>query len=178
MEMSKIRIYIPLAKCGDQRQYPAGQARDALKAQTVPCEIVECLAEGELQSQRTYSPARIAGEAASRNLCFEQATTAGDEFFIMCDRDRVAFATDTIARLLAAISADPMLAMVSAVEPRHCRFVDVGFVICRLSAFRQIVPIVNLYGECLCREINEALAKAGFKSAYLGTQNIQFTREV
>jgi hypothetical protein len=176
--MSKIRIYIPLAKCGDQRQYLAGQARDALKAQTVPCEIVECLAEGELQSQRTYSPARLTGEAAARNACIAAAAAAADEFFIMADRDRVAFATDTVERLLAAISADSTIGMVSAVDPRHCRFVDVGFVICRLSAFRQIVPIVNLYGECLCREINEALAKAGFKSAYLGTQNIQFTREV
>ena len=98
MEMSKIRIYIPLAKCGDQRQYLAGQARDALKAQTVPCEIVECLAEGELQSQRNYSPARLTGEAAARNACIAAAAAAADEFFIMADRDRVAFATDTIER--------------------------------------------------------------------------------
>ena len=178
MEMSKIRIYIPLAKCGDQRQYPAGQARDALKAQTVPCEIVECLAEGELQSQRTYSPARIAGEAASRNLCIERAAAAADEFFIMADRDRVAFATDTIERLQAAISPFETTAMVSAVDARHCRYVDVGFCICRLSAFRQIVPIVNLYGEGLCREINEALAQIGFKTAYLASSNIQLPREV
>jgi hypothetical protein len=175
--MSKIRIYIPLAKCGDQRQYLAGQARDALKAQTVPCEIVECLAEGELQSQRTYSPARLTGEAAARNACIAAAAAAADEFFIMADRDRVAFATDTIERLQAAISPFETTAMVSAVDARHCRYVDVGFCICRLSAFRQIVPIVNLYGECLCREINEALGKIGFKAEYL-SQNILFTREV
>ena len=176
-----IKTYIPLASHGDKRQYLAGQARDALYAQTITItadHIVECITQGAIPSQRVFSPARMSGEAASRNLCIERAIAAGEEFFVMADRDRVAFATDTVERLLAAISADSTIGMVSAVDPRHCRFVDVGFVICRLSAFRQIVPIVNLYGECLCREINEALAKAGFKSAYLGTQNIQFTREV
>jgi hypothetical protein len=172
-----IKIYVPLSQHGELRQFLAGQARDALKRQSVPCEIVECLVEGEIHSQRNYSPSRLAGEAVSRNLSIERTITAGDEFFIWCDRDRVAFATDTVERLQAAISADPALGMVSAVEPRHCRFVDIGFCICRLSAFRQIVPIVNVYGECLCREINEALAKNGFKAAFL-SQNILYTREV
>lgn len=175
--MSKIRIYIPLAKCGDQRQYLAGQARDALKAQTVPCEIVECLAEGELQSQRNYSPARLTGEAAARNACIAAAAAAADEFFIMADRDRVAFATDTIERLQAAIAADPLVGMASAVEPHHCDYVDIGFIVCRLSAFQQTVPIVNIYRACLCREVNEALMKIGFKSQCL-SQNIFRTMEV
>jgi hypothetical protein len=172
-----MKVYIPLAQSDSRRQYVNGEARDALAAQTVECEIIECLADGEIQSQRNYSPARIAGEATARNLCVQTAIEDGTEFFIMADRDRVAFATDAIEALQDAISADPTLVMVSAVEEHHCDCVDLGFVICRLSAFSQIIPIVNIYRRCLCREVNEALSKIGFRSQYL-SQNIFRTKEV
>jgi hypothetical protein len=168
-----MRVYIPLASSGKQRQYVSGEVRDALKAQTVPCEIVECVTEGEIHSQRNYSPARIKGEVTSRNDCIQQAITSGDEYFIMADRDRVPIPS-TIADLQTAIIANAAIGMVSAVESRHCKWPDIGFIICRSEVFKQL-SIVNLYGGCLCREVNEAIEKMGFKATII-TGN--YTKEV
>ena len=177
--MQMLNIYIPLASCGNRRQYVAGQVSDALKAQTVKNEVVECIAEGEISSQHRYPPSRITGEAAARNLCIKKAIEAGDEVFVMQDRDRVPLAIDCIEAALAAIQADETIAMLSLVEMRHCKYVDLGWAMCRLSALVKIIPIVNIYGSCLCREINEAIIKAGFKCQYLDdTNKNQRTREV
>ena len=171
-----MKIYTPLTESGDKRQFVLPEVREAIAAQIVPCEIVDVYGPGEMRSQRNFSPARILGEALARTRIVEAAITEASDYFLMADRDRFA-RPETAMNLYTAISADPTIGMVSAVETTHCRWVSIGFCICRLSAFRQIIPIVNKYGNCLCREVNEALEKIGFKSEYL-SKTEQFTKEI
>jgi hypothetical protein len=166
LKMANMKGYVPLASDGDRRQHLCGQAREALKSQTLPVEIVECLAEGEIHSQRNYSQRRITGEAASRNLCFAKARVTDDQLFLMIDRDRVALESDLVERMQTAMNADPKIGLLSAVDPKHCKQVDIGFCMIRLDATRG-VTLTNVYAGHLCAELNQWIIKNGFKCEYL-----------
>jgi hypothetical protein len=168
-----IKTYIPLASHGDKRQYLCGQAREALLAQTVkitPDNIVECLTDGEIHSQRNYSAKRTAqdgtGEAGSRNLCFAKARVTDDQLFLMIDRDRVPLESDLVERMQTVMNADPKIGLLSAVDPKHCKQADIGFCMIRLDAIRG-VTLTNVYAGHLCAELNQRIVKNGFKCEYL-----------
>lgn len=102
---------------------------------------------------------------------FKQAIESKEDFFIMCNADRMSYKTPHLGEMIEFMADHPECGLVAYIKNRARRdagHVNVGFCIVRTEAVKCLIDEDYDFERCECLYINWTLRENGFRVSYVG----------
>jgi hypothetical protein len=147
-----------------------------LKAQTVPCDINVCAAQGIVDSQRNYCSDRIAGEIKSRDLCVSNTKKIKCDYVLSIDSDIVLTDNKSIELMHNCLLKDSSLGAVALWFDRGKKnTLWLPHVTLKVMLFKKLVfekiDFTEHRCSCTCNTVKKQIEKLGYKVRYIDFVN-------
>jgi hypothetical protein len=163
-------ILIPIAT----GQTLAPGVKESIAMQTIPTQVVLCSTPGLINSHRIYTPERIAGEAASRELCKKRALETDEKMFVMMDRDAKLLYPTSLQQAVDFMAAHPDFGAVSLALPKkpwnNHDHIDTRCVMFRRETLEKVDFLALKPARCICPELTKHIRDMGVKYDYFSDE--------